>query len=395
MILWLRRNLFRSIWDSITTVVFGAIALWFIWISVEFVFITGRWEIVEVNLKLFLVGRFPEELMWLIGASMVAIAFWVAAVAGGSPLGTEPRMRLNERIVDYIRRFGLIFALVVLLVVLSSSADSLLWVGLVGVGIIAGRVVGRLRRDNKIIQRLPGIIWQPMIATPAIALVIFTLLESTLELWGGFLINFYMALISIILCFPLGLLLALGRRSSFPVIRFICTAYIELIRGAPLFVLLLLAGVALEFFIPPTISPDAVFRGITVFTLFTAAYLAEIVRGGLQGIPSGQIEAGKALGLSTVKINSLITLPQALRSVIPAQIGQFISLFKDTTLAGVALNLFDVMTVGKVVTKQEDFLGQGLIYESLIFVGLLFWVVSYVMSKESQRLEKRLGVGIR
>ena len=395
MILWLRRNLFRSIWDSITTVVFGAIALWFIWISFEFVFITGRWEIVEVNLKLFLVGRFPEELMWLIGASMVAIAFWVAAVAGGSPLGTEPRMRLNERIVDYIRRFGLIFALVVLLVVLSSSADSLLWVGLVGVGIIAGRVVGRLRRDNKIIQRLPGIIWQPMIATPAVALVIFTLLESTLELWGGFLINFYMALISIILCFPLGLLLALGRRSSFPVIRFICTAYIELIRGAPLFVLLLLAGVALEFFIPPTISPDAVFRGITVFTLFTAAYLAEIVRGGLQGIPSGQIEAGKALGLSTVKINSLITLPQALRSVIPAQIGQFISLFKDTTLAGVALNLFDVMTVGKVVTKQEDFLGQGLIYESLIFVGLLFWVVSYVMSKESQRLEKRLGVGIR
>jgi general L-amino acid transport system permease protein len=129
--------------------------------------------------------------------------------------------------------------------------------------------------------------------------------------------------------------------------------------------------------------------------LFTAAYLAEIVRGGLQGIPSGQIEAGKALGLSTVKINYLITLPQALRSVIPAQIGQFISLFKDTTLAGVALNLFDVMNVGKSITKQEDFLGQGLIYESLIFVGVLFWVVSYVMSKESQRLEKRLGVGVR
>ncbi|HEY7854316.1 MAG TPA: amino acid ABC transporter permease [Aquiluna sp.] len=395
MILWLRRNLFRSIWDSITTIVFGGIALWFIWISIEFVFITGRWEIVEVNLKLFLVGRFPEELMWLIGASMVAIAFWVAAVAGGSPLGTEPRLRLGERIVDYVRRFGLIFALAILLVVLSNSMESLLWLGLIGVGVIAGRVVGRMRRDNKIIQKLPGIIWQPMIATPAIALVIFTLLESTLELWGGFLINFYMALISIILCFPLGLLLALGRRSSFPVIRVVCTTYIELIRGAPLFVLLLLAGVALEFFIPPTISPDAVFRGITVFTLFTAAYLAEIVRGGLQGIPSGQIEAGKALGLSTVKINSLITLPQALRSVIPAQIGQFISLFKDTTLAGVALNLFDVMTVGKVITKQDDFLGQGLIYESLIFVGLLFWVVSYVMSKESQRLEKRLGVGIR
>lgn len=395
MILWLRRNLFRSVWDSITSLVFGGIALWFIWVSIEFIFITGRWEIVEVNLKLFLVGRFPPELMWLIGASMVALAFWIAAVAGGSALGPEPKPGLSERAIDYIRRFGLLFALALLLVVLSRTADSLLWVALIGVGVVVGRVVGRFRRDSKVLSRVPGIIWQPIIATPAIALVLFTLLESTLELWGGFLINFYMALISIILCFPLGLLLALGRRSSFPVIRFICTAYIELIRGAPLFVLLLLAGVALEFFIPPTISPDSVFRGITVFTLFTAAYLAEIVRGGLQGIPSGQLEAGKALGLSTVKINYLITLPQALRSVIPAQIGQFISLFKDTTLAGVALNLFDVMNVGKSITKQEDFLGQGLIYESLIFVGVLFWVVSYVMSKESQRLEKRLGVGVR
>jgi general L-amino acid transport system permease protein len=375
--------------------VFGGIALWFIWVCIEFVFITGRWEIVEVNLKLFLVGRFPPELMWLIGASMVAIAFWIAAVAGGSPLGPEPKPRLTERVIDYVRRFGLILALALLLVALSRTADSLLWIALVGAGVFAGRVVGRIRRDSKVLSKVSGIIWQPMIATPAIALVLFTLLESTLELWGGFLINFYMALISIILCFPLGLLLALGRRSSFPVIRVICTAYIELIRGAPLFVLLLLAGVALEFFIPPTISPDSVLRGITVFTLFTAAYLAEIVRGGLQGIPSGQIEAGKALGLSTVKINYLITLPQALRSVIPAQIGQFISLFKDTTLAGVALNLFDVMNVGKSITKQEDFLGQGLIYESLIFVGVLFWVVSYVMSKESQRLEKRLGVGVR
>lgn len=393
--LWLKRNLFRSVWDSLTSVVFGGIALWFIWISVEFLFITGRWEIVQVNLKLFLVGRFPPELMWLIGASLVAITFWAAAVAGGSPLGPEPKPRLIERVVDYVRRFGLILALALLLVVLSNSVDSLLWVILVGVGVFAGRVVGRIRRDSRVLSRVPGVIWQPMIATPAIALVLFTLLESTLELWGGFLINFYMALISIILCFPLGLLLALGRRSSFPIIRVICTAYIELIRGAPLFVLLLLAGVALEFFIPPTISPDSVFRGITVFTLFTAAYLAEIVRGGLQGIPSGQIEAGKALGLSTARINLLITLPQALRSVIPAQIGQFISLFKDTTLAGVALNLFDVMNVGKSITKQEDFLGQGLIYESLIFVGVLFWVVSYVMSKESQRLEKRLGVGVR
>jgi general L-amino acid transport system permease protein len=115
----------------------------------------------------------------------------------------------------------------------------------------------------------------------------------------------------------------------------------------------------------------------------------------LQSIPKGQAEAGKALGLSTFKITFLITLPQALRNVIPAQIGQFISLFKDTTLAGVALSVFDLLNVGTAITAQDDYLGQGLIYESLSFVGLLFWVGSYVMSRESQRIEKKLGVGIR
>jgi general L-amino acid transport system ATP-binding protein len=115
------------------------------------------------------------------------------------------------------------------------------------------------------------------------------------QLWGGFLINFYIAIISIVLCFPLGVLLALGRKSTLPIVRLISTTYIELIRGAPLFVLLLLAGVALEFFIPSEVAPGSVFRAVTVFTLFTAAYLAEIVRGGLQSIPKGQIEAGKAL----------------------------------------------------------------------------------------------------
>ena len=159
--------------------------------------------------------------------------------------------------------------------------------------------------------------------------------------------------------------------------------------------MLLLSGVALEFFIPSDTAPGSIARAVTVFTIFTAAYLAEIVRGGLQSIPKGQIEAGKALGLSTVKITFMITLPQALRNVIPAQIGQFISLFKDTTLAGAALSVLEILRVGEAITKQDDFLGKGYIYETLAFVALLFWVGSYVMSRESQRLEKRLGVGQR
>jgi general L-amino acid transport system permease protein len=280
------------------------------------------------------------------------------------------------------------------LIVLAGDLDAILFGAYVVLSIFSGRLLGRTRRTTSL-KRLPGWLWLTINATLPLVLIFLTMAQAALEEWGGFLINFYLAVVSIALSFPLGVLLALGRRSTLPLLRWLSTAYIELLRGAPLFVLLLLAGVALEFFIPASIAPDAIFRAVTVFTLFTAAYLAEVIRGGLQSIPKGQAEAGKALGLSTFKITFLITLPQALRNVIPAQIGQFISLFKDTTLAGVALSVLDLLNVGSAITKQDDYLGQGLIYESLAFVGLLFWVGSYVMSRESQRIEKKLGVGIR
>ena len=213
--------------------------------------------------------------------------------------------------------------------------------------------------------------------------------------WGGFMLNLFLAACSIILCYPLGVLLALGRRSGLPLVRLVCTTYIELIRGAPLFVLLLLANVALGFFVPDTLAPATSTRAIVVFTLFTAAYMAEIIRGGLQSIPRGQIEAAKAVGLSPIRQTGYIVLPQALRNVIPAQIGQLISLFKDTTLAGIAMGLFELLQVSGAITAQPEFRGQGLIAETLTFAALMFWVVSYTMSRESQRLEKRLGVGVR
>jgi general L-amino acid transport system permease protein len=175
----------------------------------------------------------------------------------------------------------------------------------------------------------------------------------------------------------------------------VSTIYIELLRGMPLFVLLLMANVALGFFIPADVSPGKVVRAIVVFTLFTGAYLAEIVRGGLQSLPPGQEEAAKALGLSPVSTTFLIVLPQALRNVIPAQVGQLISLFKDTTLAGAAMGLFDLLDVGQVITRQGDFAGQRLTPEAYAFVGLLFWLGSYTMSRESQRIERKLGVGER
>lgn len=392
---WIRRNLFRTWWDAVLTLVFGALSAWVIWNLVEFIFITGRWEIIEVNLKLLLVGQFPAESLWMVEGSLVAIAFWLASALGGKPKPVEERLSWAQRIWDVIQRFGLIIGLGILLVVLAGPSESAPVALAVLAAIIGGRLVNTARHRVTWLKRVPTLLWHLVLLIAPIALISLTLMQSELSLWGGFLINFYMAIIAIVLCFPLGVLLALGRKSTLPIVRLISTTYIELIRGAPLFVLLLLAGVALEFFIPSEVAPGSVFRAVTVFTLFTAAYLAEIVRGGLQSIPKGQLEAGKALGLSTVKITFLITLPQALRNVIPAQIGQFISLFKDTTLAGAALSIVELLKVSEAITKQDDFLGQGYIYEALAFVSLLFWVGSYVMSRESQRLEKRLGVGQR
>jgi len=394
MITWMRRNLFRSITDTILTVISASTLGYVIFQVFQFVFITGRWEIIQVNLKILLVGRFPEELMFLVGFSILATCFSIASLASGMNRPLDQPPTLAGKLWELFQRFGLIISASAFLIVLAGDLGAVLFGAYVVLSIFAGRLFGRARRTTHL-KRLPGWLWVAINATLPLVLIFLTMGQAALEEWGGFLINFYLAVVSIGLSFPLGVMLALGRRSTLPLLRWLSTAYIELIRGAPLFVLLLLAGVALEFFIPASISPDAIFRAVTVFTLFTAAYLAEVIRGGLQSIPKGQAEAGKALGLSTFRITFLITLPQALRNVIPAQIGQFISLFKDTTLAGVALSVFDLLNVGTAITKQDDYLGQGLIYESLAFVGLLFWVGSYVMSRESQRIEKKLGVGIR
>ena len=394
MITWMRRNLFRSITDTILTVISASILGYVIFQVFQFVFVTGRWEIIQVNLKILLVGRFPEELMFLVGFSILATCFSIASLASGMNRPLDQPPTLAGKLWELFQRFGLIIATSAFLIVLAGDLDAVLFGAYVVLSIFAGRLFGTARRTT-FLRRLPGWLWLSINATLPLVLIFLTMGQAALEEWGGFLINFYLAVVSIALSFPLGVMLALGRRSTLPLLRWLSTAYIELIRGAPLFVLLLLAGVALEFFVPASIAPDAIFRAVTVFTLFTAAYLAEVIRGGLQSIPKGQAEAGKALGLSTFRITFLITLPQALRNVIPAQIGQFISLFKDTTLAGVALSVFDLLNVGTAITKQDDYLGQGLIYESLAFVGLLFWVGSYVMSRESQRIEKKLGVGIR
>ncbi len=208
--------------------------------------------------------------------------------------------------------------------------------------------------------------------------------------WGGFYMNLLAASVAIVLAFPFGLLLALARRSKLPAVRWMATAYIELIRGVPLISLLLMARFFLGFFLDSDTPLSLPTRAFAAITLFSAAYIAEIVRGGLQAVPSGQVEAGQALGLPAAGITRLLVLPQALRAVIPAMVGQFISLFKDTSLL-VIISVLEFVGVRDIVHAQEAFRSIGFA-ETLVFIAFGFWAFSFTMSRESQRLERRLSV---
>jgi general L-amino acid transport system permease protein len=348
-----------------------------------------------------MIGRFPEAHVLRLAVAVVGLAAWGGFVAGFIRSRQVRSGRLPARGVPWVARASDIASrlwlpsvVVLLLLVLSSTPGPWITVGLAIVAAVAGRLLGPLAGRPRLGSVGSALIVVGLGAVP-VALYFYVVTAVGFDDWGGFMLNLFLAVCSIVLCFPLGILLALGRRSTLPMVRVVSTTYIELVRGAPLFVLLLLANVALGFFVPDTLTPSTSTRAIVVFTLFTAAYMAEIIRGGLQSVPRGQIEAAKAVGLSPVRQTGYIVLPQALRNVIPAQIGQLISLFKDTTLAGIAMGLFELLNVSTAITAQEEFRGQGLVGETITFAALMFWTVAYTMSRESQRLERRLGVGER
>lgn len=213
---------------------------------------------------------------------------------------------------------------------------------------------------------------------------------------GGLSLTIVLAFTSIVLSFPLGVILALGRTSTMPIFRLLSTAYIELVRGVPLITWLLVAFLMLPVALPQGIELGGVLRAIGAMTFFSAAYLAENVRGGLQSISTGQREASRALGMSTVQMIVFITLPQALRAVIPALVGQVIALFKDTSLVTI-VGLFDFLHIARAVipAQSQPFSFLGSIKETLIFAAVVYWIFTFTFSRISLRLEKRLGVGER
>jgi general L-amino acid transport system permease protein len=234
------------------------------------------------------------------------------------------------------------------------------------------------------------------IAAPLMLLLmaggVFGLAPVQTRLWGGLSITGIIAVYGLALGYPLAILLALGRRSKLPLVRWFSTAVIECVRGVPLISLLFMAAIMLPLFMPEGVTVDRLVRVLVAYTLFTAAYMAEVVRGGLQAMPRGQYEAAEAIGLSYWQKMRLIILPQALSITIPSQVNTFIGLFKDTTLV-VVIGVFDFFTTLRSALGDTSWLGFAA--EAYVFAAAVYFTLCFAMSLYSQRLERDLRKGVR
>jgi general L-amino acid transport system permease protein len=214
------------------------------------------------------------------------------------------------------------------------------------------------------------------------------LMSVNSDQFGGFLLAITIGVTAITFSLPIGILLALGRQSDMLIVKTLCVGFIEFIRGVPLITLLFTASLLLQYFLPPNTNFDIILRVIILVTLFAAAYLAEVIRGGLAALPRGQYEAADALGLDYWRAQRLIILPQALKISIPAIVSTFIGLFKDTTLVAFVGLMDPLKGVTQIV--RADINWKGIYWEPYIFVGAIFFVICFGMSRYSMYLERKL-----
>ncbi|MFK5880819.1 MAG: amino acid ABC transporter permease [Sulfurospirillum sp.] len=220
----------------------------------------------------------------------------------------------------------------------------------------------------------------------------FGLAEIDTNKWGGLMLTIVISAVGIVCSFPIGILFAFGRASKLPIIKSISVTYIEFIRGVPLITILFMSSVILPLFFPEGVTFDKLLRALIGITFFQAAYIAEIIRGGLQAIPSGQYEAADAVGLSYWQKMLLVILPQALKVAIPNLVGSFIALFQDTTLV-LIIGLFDLLAMVQLTSSDTHWLGFET--EGYVFVTIIFWVFCYSMSVYSKSLEKRFNTNLK
>ena len=230
----------------------------------------------------------------------------------------------------------------------------------------------------------------PIIGIKLISGGIFGLKWIETGAWGGLSLTLIVSAFALILCFPIGMFLALGRRSELPVVKYSSIGFIEIWRGVPLITVLFMSAVMFPMFLPDGTYMDKLMRVIIAITLFEAAYMAEVIRGGLQALPRGQYDAAKSLGMGYWRMHLFVILPQALKLVIPGIANTFLALVKDTPLIFV-VGLLELAGMIGLAKTNPKWLGMAI--EGYVFAGLVFWVICYAMSRYSQRLEKRLSTG--
>ena len=216
------------------------------------------------------------------------------------------------------------------------------------------------------------------------------LLPVPTEQWGGFMLTLVISIVGIVLSLPIGIVLALGRRSNLPVIHLLCVIFIEFVRGVPLITVLFMANILLPLFLPPGMQVNVLLRVLVGITAFAAAYMAEVIRGGLQAIPKGQYEGAMAMGLSYWQMMRLIILPQALTVAIPGIVNTFIGFFMDTTLVSM-VGLFDFLNMVKAGYKDANWVGAEI--TGYAFCAVVYWVICFSMSRYSMYLERKLHTG--
>lgn len=338
--IWVKINLFGNLFNSILTLL-SVYLLWLIlpplfdWalFSADFSGTTGKecttngacWAWLDQRINQFLYGFYPKEAYWRVNLTLILLF---------PALGYLLFENLPYR--KYGRWFSLFYPVIAVVLLLGG-------LGLDGV---------------------------------------------TTDKFGGFMLNLVAGVTGIVLSLPLGVLLALGRRSKLPIVRIFSVVFIEVIRGVPLITLLFVAVIILQLFLPPDVSLDQLFRVMIMITLFASAYMAEVIRGGLQAIPMGQYEAAQAIGLRYWQFMRLIILPQALKISIPGIVNTFIGLFKDTTLV-IIIGLFDILGQARVLQTNPDWMGK-VDYETFLLAAIFFFIICFSMSRYSISLEKRL-----
>ena len=383
---WMRDNLFNNWFNSILTVVLLPLVFFALVNSILWIFTEADWRAVTQFPLLYAVGQYPRDELWRVGIGLSAILFFLGASWG----------KWGGLLRSISIAVGIFFAVFAFFPVqhpaLTLSMRSYLGVNVLL--LLLGNWIGRI----KLVRGIYIIIgW---VVVPFVFVFLLTGIEGSKALpsvsttfWGGLLVTFLLSAGGIILSFPIGVALALGRRSTLPVVKGFSIIFIETVRGVPLITILFMFSIILALFLPQDSRIDRLVRALMGITFFSAAYTAENVRGGLQAVSPGQIEAAKAVGMNGFQTMLFIVLPQALRAVLPAIVGQFIALFKDTTLV-VIVGINDLLGIGRSIINSDPEFVQ-LQIEVYLFIAVIYWIFSYLMSLASNRLEAALGVSTR